>query len=148
MTALTVREVLDSTPEAAAHLETVTVEVARRVGSRGVSLDHISPATHEATTTAVHGTRYRPEKKVFVAISITQDRRKITIPDEGDCFDAKVLPDRSFLSDYLAISAALSIFRGPSRTNTSCNPAMQAAPTSCWSSIFANQVANLSARKS
>ena len=94
MTAVTVHEVLDSTLEAVAHVETVAVEVARRVGFRGVSLDHISLATHETTTNAVvHGNRYRTEKKVFVAISITQDRIKIKIADEGDGFDPKTLPD-------------------------------------------------------
>jgi len=94
MTAVTVREVLDSTLEAVAHVETVAVEVARRMGFRGVSLDHISLAIHETTSNAVvHGNRYRTEKKVFVVISITQDRFKITIADEGDGFDPKTLPD-------------------------------------------------------
>ena len=94
MTAVTVHEVLDSTLEAVAHVETVAVEVAQRVGFRGVSLDHISLATHETTTNAVvHGNRYHREKKVFVAISITQDRFKITIGDEGGGFDPKTLPD-------------------------------------------------------
>ena len=94
MTAVTVREVLDSTLEAVAHVETLAVEAARRVGFRGVSLDRISLATHETTTNAVvHGNRYRTEKKVFVAISVTQDRFKITIADEGDGFDPKTLPD-------------------------------------------------------
>ncbi len=94
MTAVTVHEVLDSTLEAVAHVETVAVEVARRVGFRGVSLDHISLATHETTTNAViHGNQYRREKRVFVAISITQERFKITIADEGGGFDPKTLPD-------------------------------------------------------
>ena len=94
MTADTVHEVLDSTLEAVAHVETVAVEVARRVGFRGVSLDHISLATHETTANAVvHGNRYRREKKVFVAISITQNRFEITIADEGAGFDPKTLPD-------------------------------------------------------
>ena len=53
MRAVTVHEVLDSTLEAVAHVETVAVEAARRVGFRGVSLDHISLATHETTTNAV-----------------------------------------------------------------------------------------------
>jgi serine/threonine-protein kinase RsbW len=94
MTAVTVHEVLDSTLEAVAHVETVAVEVARRVGFGGASLDHISLATHETTTNAViHGNQYRREKKVFVAISITQERFKITIADEGSGFDPKTLPD-------------------------------------------------------
>ena len=64
MTAVTMREVLDSTLEAVAHVETVAVEVARRMGFRGVSLDHISLAIHETTSNAVvHGNRYRTEKK-------------------------------------------------------------------------------------
>src|SRR5260370_32343430 len=94
MTAVTVHEVLDSTLEAVAHVEIVGAEVDRRVGFRGVSLDHISLATHETTTNAVvHGNRYRSEKKVVVAISITQDRFKITIADDGDGFDPDTLPD-------------------------------------------------------
>lgn len=94
MTAVTVREVLDSTLETVAHVEAVAVDVARRVGFRGVSLEHISLATHETATNAViHGNRYRREKKVFVAISITQDRLKITIADEGAGFDPRTLPD-------------------------------------------------------
>jgi serine/threonine-protein kinase RsbW len=94
MTAVTMREVLDSTLEAVAHVEPLAVEVARRVGFRGVSLDHISLATYETTTNAVvHGNRYRREKKVFVTISITQGRFKITVADEGDGFDPKTLPD-------------------------------------------------------
>jgi len=60
MTAVTVHEVLESTLEAVAHVETVAVEVARRVGFRGVSLDHISLATHDTTTNAViHGNQLR-----------------------------------------------------------------------------------------
>src|ERR1700683_137168 len=94
MTAITVHEVLDSTLEAVAHVETRVVEVARRAGFRGISLDQISFATHETTANAViHGNRYQLEKKVFVAICITQDRFKITIADEGDGFDPKTLPD-------------------------------------------------------
>jgi serine/threonine-protein kinase RsbW len=94
MTAVTVHEVLDSTLEAVAHVETVAVEVARRVGFRGVSLDHISLAAHETTTNAVvHGNRYRPVKKIFVAISVSQDRLTIKIADEGDGFDPMALPD-------------------------------------------------------
>src|SRR5438270_2144109 len=94
MTAVTMREVLDSTLEAVAHVETMAVEAARRVGFRDVSLDHISLATHETATNAViHGNRCRTEKKVSVAISITQDRLKITIADEGDGFDPKTIPD-------------------------------------------------------
>ena len=94
MTAVTMREVLDSTLEDVAHVETLAVEVARRVGFQGVSLDHISLATHETTTNAVvHGNRNQAKRKVFVVISITQDRIKITIADEGDGFDPKTIPD-------------------------------------------------------
>ena len=73
MTAVTVHEVLDSTLEAVAHVEAVAVDVARSVGFRGVSLDHISLAAYETTTNAVvHGNRHRAEKKIFVAISVSQ----------------------------------------------------------------------------
>jgi|SRR5579863_3382567 len=94
MTVVPVHEVLDSTLEAVAQVETMAMALARRGGFHGASLDHISLATHETTTNAVvHGNRYRTEKKVFVAISITQGRFKITIADEGDGFDPKTLPD-------------------------------------------------------
>src|SRR5579864_2937049 len=94
MTVVTVHEVLDSTLEAVAHVETVAVEVARRVGFRGVSLDHISLATHETATNAVvHGNRYRRENKFFVAISITQERFKFTISYLGDTLAPETLPD-------------------------------------------------------
>jgi anti-sigma regulatory factor (Ser/Thr protein kinase) len=137
MRAVTVHEVLDSTLEAVAHVETVAVEAARRVGFRGVSLDHISLATHETATNAVvHGNRYRREKKVFVAISITQERFKITIADEGDGFDPRHYLIRSRLSDCPAGRAGESIFPGPSWINITCEPAMQAAPRLRWSSIF------------
>jgi len=107
MTAVTVREVLDSTLEAVAHVETLAVEIARGVGFRGVSLDQISLATHETSTNAVvHVNRYRTEKKVFVAISTTEGRLEITIGDEGDGFDPKTVPDPL---------APRQLFRGSSR---------------------------------
>jgi len=94
MKAVTVHEVLDSTLDAPAHVEAVAVDVARKAGFRDGDLDQISLATHETTTNAViHGNRYRREKKVFVAISMTQDRFTITIADEGDGFDPETLPD-------------------------------------------------------
>ena len=64
MTAVTVRQVLDSTLETVSQLEKLAVEVARRAGFRGLSLDQISLATHETATNAVvHGNRYRMRKK-------------------------------------------------------------------------------------
>ena len=129
MTAATIREVVDSTLEAVAHVETMVVEVARSVGFRGVSLDHISLATHETTTNAVvHGNQYRPEKKVFVAISMTQDRLKITIADEGDGFDPKTLPD-PLAPERLCGDSGRGVYLSRAvMDETTYNPAMQAAP--------------------
>jgi len=47
MTAVTMREVLDSTPDDVAHVEMLAVEVARRVGFRGVSLASQANASPE-----------------------------------------------------------------------------------------------------
>jgi anti-sigma regulatory factor (Ser/Thr protein kinase) len=57
MTAVTVRRVLESTLETVAQMEKLAVEVAQWAGFCGLSLDHISLATHEiATNAVVHGT--------------------------------------------------------------------------------------------
>ena len=94
MTAVTEHQVLESTLETVAQLEKLAVEVAQTAGFRGPSLDQIGLATHEiATNAVVHGNRYRAGKKVFVTISVTDDRFEIRIADEGDGFDPDTLPD-------------------------------------------------------
>lgn len=94
MTAVTVHQELDSTLETVAQLEKLAVEIAKRAGFRGHTLDEISLATHETATNAVvHGNRYSTEKKVFVAIVLDEDRFEIRIADQGDGFDPKTLPD-------------------------------------------------------
>jgi predicted YcjX-like family ATPase len=138
MTAVTMREVLGSTLEAVSHVETMAMEVARRVGFRGVSLDHISLATHETTTNAVvHGNQYRTEKEVLVAISITQDRLEIRLSMKVTALIPRHYPIRSPPSDYPEARAAASIFPGPLWMIITCDPAMRVAPRLSWSSIFA-----------
>jgi serine/threonine-protein kinase RsbW len=94
MTADNVNHVLDSTLDAADYIEAMALEVAQRAGFRGDSLNEISLAVHETTVNAViHGNRYSAQKKVRVAISVSEAGLKITIADEGDGFDAEALPD-------------------------------------------------------
>jgi serine/threonine-protein kinase RsbW len=94
MTAETVNQVLDSTLDTVDYVEGMVFEVAQRAGFRGDTLNDISLAVHETTVNAViHGNRYSAEKKVSVAISVSETGLKITIADEGDGFDAEALPD-------------------------------------------------------
>lgn len=94
MMAVTVHQELDSTLETVAQLEKLAVDVAQSAGFCGLSLDQISLAAHETAINAVvHGNRYRTEKKVFVAISMNEDRFEIKVADEGDGFDPGTLPD-------------------------------------------------------
>src|SRR6266567_8620976 len=102
MSELTVHHILDSTLESVDRVESLTLEVARRAGFRGVSLDQIILAVHETAANAViHGNRYSREKKVSVAISITKNQLKITIDDEGEGFDPRTIPDPSSLQGLL-----------------------------------------------
>ena len=90
----TVNKVLDSTLDTVDCVESIAFEVARRAGFRGDRLSEICFAVHETTVNAViHGNRYSPQKKVLVAISVSEAGLKITIGDEGDGFDAEALPD-------------------------------------------------------
>src|SRR5712672_1966038 len=94
MTTETVSQVLDSTLATVDYVESIAIEVAQRAGFRGDRLNEISLAVHETTVNAViHGNRYSAQKKVWVAISISEAGLKITIADEGDGFDAEALPD-------------------------------------------------------
>jgi serine/threonine-protein kinase RsbW len=94
MTTETVNQVLDSTLETVDYAESMAFEVAQRAGFRGDSLNEISFAVHETTANAViHGNQYSPQKKILVAISVSEDWLKITIADEGDGFNAEALPD-------------------------------------------------------
>jgi serine/threonine-protein kinase RsbW len=94
MTTETVTQVLDSTLDTVDCVENMALEVARRAGFRGDRLTEICFAVHETTVNAViHGNRYSPQKKVLVAITVSEAGLKITIDDEGDGFDAEALPD-------------------------------------------------------
>ena len=94
MTKETVNQVLDSTLETVDYAESMAFEVAQRAGFQGDSLNEISLAVHETTANAViHGNQYSPQKKILVAMSVSEDWLKITIADEGDGFDAEALPD-------------------------------------------------------
>jgi serine/threonine-protein kinase RsbW len=94
MTTETVNQVLDSTLDAVDCVENMALEVAQRAGFRGDRLSEICFAVHETTVNAViHGNRYSPQKKVLVAISVSEAGLKITIADVGDGFDPEALPD-------------------------------------------------------
>jgi len=94
MTTDSVSHVLDSTLDTVDYVEAMALEVAQRAGFRGDRLNEISLAVHETTVNAViHGNRYSAQKKVWVAISVSEAGLKITIADEGDGFNAEALPD-------------------------------------------------------
>jgi serine/threonine-protein kinase RsbW len=102
MSDVTVHHMLDSTLESVDRVESLTLEVAKRAGFRGVSLDQIILAVHETTANAViHGNRFNKEKNVSVAISITKNQLEITIEDEGDGFDPGAVPDPLSLQELL-----------------------------------------------
>ncbi len=85
---------LDSTLDTVDCVENMALEVAQRAGFRGDRLSEICFAVHETTVNAViHGNRYSPQKKILVAISVSEAGLKITIGDAGDGFDAEALPD-------------------------------------------------------
>src|SRR5216684_5662367 len=94
MTTETVNQVLDSTLDTVDCVENMASEVARSAGFRGDRLSEICFAVHETTVNAViHGNRYSPQKKVLVAISVSEAGLKIIIGDEGDGFDVEALSD-------------------------------------------------------
>ena len=105
MSEVTVHRVLDSTLESVDHVESLALDVAEKVGFRGVSLDHIVLAVHETIANAViHGNRYSSEKKVSVAISIIENQFKVTIGDEGEGFDPRTINEPSSLHELLRAS--------------------------------------------
>jgi serine/threonine-protein kinase RsbW len=90
----TEHHVLDSTLDTVAFVENLVYEIAQRAGFRDSSLEQISLAVHETTANAViHGNQYSVAKKVFVAISVNEDRITITIGDEGAGLDPETIPD-------------------------------------------------------
>lgn len=90
----TVHHVLDSTLDTVSFVEHRACEIAQRAGFHDVSLEQISLAVHEITANAViHGNQYSPAKKVFVAISVNDDRITITIGDEGAGLNPETIPD-------------------------------------------------------
>jgi serine/threonine-protein kinase RsbW len=105
MTMETARHSFDSTLESAYMIEDLVLEIARRAGFRGPSLDHISLAVHETAVNAVvHGNRYSSEKKVQVEISVNEDRLQIKISDEGAGFNAEELLARPQPGDLMRAS--------------------------------------------
>ena len=90
----TVQHVLDSTLDTVSFVEHRACEIAQRAGFHDVSLEQISLAVHEITANAViHGNQYSPAKKVFVTISVNDDRIAITIGDEGAGLNPETIPD-------------------------------------------------------
>ena len=94
MTTETVNEVLDSTLDTVDYVEGLALDAAQKAGFCGDSLSEISLAVHETAVNAViHGNQYSAEKKVSVAISMSEAGLRISIADEGGGFDAEALPD-------------------------------------------------------
>ena len=94
MTMETVNQVLDSTLDTADCAESMTFEVAQRAGFRGDHQNEISLAVHETMGNAViHGNRNSAQKKVLLAIFVSEAGLTITVADEPDGFDAETLPD-------------------------------------------------------
>jgi serine/threonine-protein kinase RsbW len=85
---------LDSTLANIDVAETAVLAMATRAGFAGLSLSRIGLAVREIATNAiVHGNRFNPRKKVFVAASRTPDRLEITISDQGSGFDPQSVAD-------------------------------------------------------
>jgi len=85
---------LDSTLANVDVAETAVLALATRAGFVGLELSRIGLAVREITTNAiVHGNRFNPRKKVFVAASRTSDRLEITISDQGSGFDPDSVAD-------------------------------------------------------
>jgi len=90
----TVSRTLDSTIASIDVSESAALELARRSGFTGPSLDRIGLAVREIATNAVaHGNRYDPRKKVFVLVSRTPFRLEIAISDQGPGFDLNSVSD-------------------------------------------------------
>jgi serine/threonine-protein kinase RsbW len=86
--------ILDSTIENIEASEFAALELARRSGFTGPSLDQIGLAVREVVTNAVvHGNRYDPRKKIFVLISRTPFRLETAISDQGQGFDLNSVSD-------------------------------------------------------
>jgi serine/threonine-protein kinase RsbW len=104
MSKVTVHHILDSTLETVDRVEYLTLEFAEKAGFRDASLEQIALAVHETAANAViHGNRYSPHKKVFVAISILENQFKITIGDEGEGFDPQTIPESSSIQALLRV---------------------------------------------
>ena len=74
--------------------EGLAFELATRAGFEGIFLDRIGLAVREIAANAiVHGNRFDPAKKVFVAVSRTPSRLEIAISDQGAGFDPNAVSD-------------------------------------------------------
>jgi serine/threonine-protein kinase RsbW len=90
----TVSRTFDSTIAGIEGSEFAALELAKRSGFTGPSLDRIGLAVREiATNAVVHGNGYHPSKKVFVLVSRTPFRLEIVISDQGLGFDLSSLSD-------------------------------------------------------
>jgi serine/threonine-protein kinase RsbW len=90
----TLSQTLDSNLASIDVAESVALELATRSGFEGLSLDRIGLAVREIAANAiVHGNRFDPGKKVFVAISRTPSRLQVAISDQGAGFDPNAVSD-------------------------------------------------------
>jgi serine/threonine-protein kinase RsbW len=89
-----VKEELESTLESVDHAEEVVTRAAAEMGFDEDERGQIEISVRECMVNAVvHGNRYNARKKVHFYLSRAADRLEIVIGDEGEGFDASILPD-------------------------------------------------------
>jgi serine/threonine-protein kinase RsbW len=85
---------LDSTLESVNMAEQKALEIASRWGFEEDAQHHIAMAVREAAVNAVlHGNAYDPNKKFFIAYTMTPESLVITVTDQGKGLDPHSIPD-------------------------------------------------------
>jgi serine/threonine-protein kinase RsbW len=94
MNATRVSYTLESTLASVNKAEQAVTEIAAKSGFDEDECGRIAMAVREATVNAVlHGNRYDPNKRVTVSFETIPDTLTITVRDEGDGLDARLIPD-------------------------------------------------------
>src|ERR1700681_3507612 len=98
----TVETLLDSTLESVDEAEGTVLRLANGAGLEEDDLHALGMAVREAAVNAVvHGNRYNARKKVHLTVSRSPDRLTILIGDEGEGFEATLVPDPLALENLL-----------------------------------------------